>query len=518
MIFRGKISLSFSPFAMKITRALLSVSDKTGIVDFAEFLHTKGIEMISTGGTAKAIREKNIPVRDISEITNFPEMLDGRVKTLHPKIHGGLLFVRGNDAHEKIIAEHEIGAIDLVVVNLYPFEKTVAGGAGEEECIENIDIGGPSMLRSAAKNFAAVTVVIDPTDLESVKNEMTEIGGTKFETRKKLAGKVFAATAKYDAAIARFFDADFSAFFPQKKAELRYGENPHQKAILFENEKTKGASIATAHQIQGKELGYCNILDADAALKLALEFGEPVAVIVKHATPCGVALAENAFDAYTKALSADPVSAFGGIVAVNREIDETLAKKMSEHFLEVIIAPKFSEAAKKVFSEKENLRVLEIADWSMPKGEMEIRSVLGGLLQQNQDDKILEKSDLEYAVGSFDENQLSDALFAGKVVKHVKSNAIVIVKNGVTIGIGGGQTSRVRSSEIAVKSAGESAKGAIAASDAFFPFPDGVEFLANAGVMGIVQPGGSKKDMDIFATAKKLGITMALTGTRAFRH
>lgn len=503
---------------MKITRALLSVSDKTGIVDFAEFLHKRGIELISTGGTAKAIREKNIPVKDISEITEFPEMLDGRVKTLHPKIHGGLLFVRGNDAHEKTVTEHEIGAIDLVVVNLYPFAKTVARGAGEEECIENIDIGGPSMLRSAAKNFAAVTVVVDPADLEIIKSEMTESGGTKFETRKRLAGKVFAETAQYDAAIAHFFNPEFSAFFPRKIANLRYGENPHQEAMLFGTAHPMGASIATATKIQGKELGYCNILDADAALALALEFKEPVAVIIKHATPCGVALAQNAFDAYTKALAADSISAFGGIVAVNREIDERLATKMNEHFLEVVIAPSISAEARKVFAQKENLRVLEIPDWSIPKGEMEIRSILDGVLMQNRDDKMMEKGDLEYAVGTFEESEITDALFAWKVVKHVKSNAIVIVKNGVTVGIGGGQTSRVRSSEIAVKSAGELARGAVAASDAFFPFPDGVEFLASAGVTAIIQPGGSKKDADVFETAKKLGIKMALTGTRAFRH
>ncbi len=503
---------------MKISRALLSVSDKTGIVELATFLHSKEIELISTGGTAKLLRENNLPVKDVSEITNFPEMLDGRVKTLHPAIHGGILYVRGDDVHEKTILDHKIGAIDLVVVNLYPFEQTLAKGAPDDVIIENIDIGGPSMLRSAAKNFAAVTVVCDPSDLENVTQEIEESGSTTIETRRKLAGKVFARTAQYDAAIAEYFNPDFSANFTTKIMDLKYGENPHQAAEFLKGSQDIFPSIATAKQLQGKQLGYCNILDADAALDLVLEFDEPAAVIIKHATPCGTAIGENIEDAFTKALACDPLSAFGGIVALNQPPSKKLAEKMGETFFEVIIAPQFPEEAKQVYSAKKNLRLLETGTIKQNTNLQEIRSVMGGFLRQSKNEAILSESDFQTVVGIPDKNIMRDLLFAWKVCKHVKSNAIVLVKNGKTIGIGGGQTSRVGSSKIAIEQAGQQAKGSVAASDAFFPFPDGVEQLAHAGVSSIIQPGGSKRDDEVFAAAKTLGVSMVLTGMRAFKH
>lgn len=503
---------------MKISRALLSVSDKTGIIEFASFLQKKGVSLISTGGTARLLRENGLAVEDVSDVTHFPEMLDGRVKTLHPTIHGGILFVRGNDEHEKIIAEHKIGAIDLVVVNLYPFRETIARGVAEEEAIENIDIGGPSMIRSAAKNFDAVTVLVDPTDFSLIEKEIEEYGETTRATRRMLSAKAFSITAQYDAAIAGYFDINFSSLFLQKKYDLRYGENPHQSATFFASMSEDFPSLATAKVLQGKSLGYCNILDADAALRIALEFSEPVAVIIKHATPCGVAVGNTTEEAYEKALSCDPVSAFGGIVAVNRTVSKELAEKLSEIFLEVILAPEFSEEAQEILKKKESLRLLETGEFSTPKTVPEYRSVLGGLLRQDRDTKEITESDLTFMTEKPTQETISDLLFAWKVCKFVKSNAIVIAKNGQTLGIGGGQTSRVKSSEIATKQAEEKAKGAVAASDAFFPFSDGVEFLSQAGVNAIIQPGGSKRDEEIINTAKEQGIAMVFTKTRAFRH
>jgi len=505
-------------YEMKITRALISVSDKSGIAEFAEFLHSKGVELVSTGGTAKLLREKGMEVKDVSEITNFPEMLDGRVKTLHPAVHGGILYVRGNDEHEKTIEEHKIGAIDLVVVNLYPFEQTVAKGAPDDVIIENIDIGGPSMLRSAAKNFASVTVICDPADLEAVTKEIEKSGGTTPETRRYLAGKVFERTAKYDAAIAKYFHPDFSPGFKTKIMDLKYGENPHQSAELYKAEKEISPSVVTAKQLQGKQMGYCNILDADAALNLVLEFDDPAAVIIKHATPCGTAIGKNIEEAFQKALECDPLSAFGGIVALNCAPSKELAEEMNKTFFEVIIAPEFPEEAKEVYSKKQNLRLLETGAMRKLLKTFLFRSVTGGFLRQDNDDIDLTRDDLKMVVGSPNPNEIDDLLFAWKVCKHVKSNAIVLVKNGQTVGLGGGQTSRVGAAKIAIEQAGEKAKGAIAASDAFFPFPDGVEQLAKAGVSSIIQPGGSKNDEAVFETAKKLGVNMVLTGVRAFKH
>lgn len=503
---------------MKITRALISVSDKTGIVEFAGFLQSQNIEIISTGGTARIIRQAGIDVKDIAEVTRFPEMLDGRVKTLHPAIHGGILFIRGNDDHEKTIEEHQIGPIDLVVVNLYPFEETVANGATEEEVIENIDIGGPSMLRSAAKNFASVTVITDPHDLNVVRAEIEKTGKTSFRTRKYLAGKVFEKTARYDTVIAHYFNPDFFSQFTYRGEDLKYGENPHQTAQFVRSAIPVVPSVGYAKKIQGKQLGYCNYLDADGAFNLILEFQEPAAAIIKHNTPCGVATGATVLDAFQKALAADPVSAFGGIIAINRPVDKVLSEAIVKTFFEVVIAPKFLPESLPVFAEKPNLRLLETGIMKKTLSQKDMRSISGGFLLQDHDDAEITEKTLQNAVGKLDKIETADAIFAWKVVKHMKSNAIAIVKNGQTLGLGCGQTSRVDSAKIAIASAGKSAKGAVAASDAFFPFPDGVDVLAAAGVSVIVQPGGSVKDADVFAAAEAQGVKMALTGMRAFRH
>jgi phosphoribosylaminoimidazolecarboxamide formyltransferase/IMP cyclohydrolase len=510
---------------MKISRALLSVSQKTGICEFAEFLHKRGIEIISTGGTARLLRKKGIPVVDVSDITHFPEMLDGRVKTLHPVIHGGILYVRGDDQHEKTISERNIGSIDLVVVNLYPFEEAVSQGKTKEEIIENIDIGGPTLLRSAAKNFVAVTVVFDPDDLKFVRSAIEQEGGTSFSLREQLAGKVFRKTSQYDAIIADYFLhktslKNTSSLCPceEDHISLKYGENPHQGGEFFTSKPALYPSIATAKKLQGSPLGYCNILDADAALQLILEFEKPAVAIIKHATPCGVATGNTLEEAYRKALSCDRISAFGGIVSCNRPPSKELAEEMQKLFIEIIVAPEFPEKARNIFSKKKNLCLLEVGEMKKIPGLSQVRSVMGGFLRQTNDDIDLKASDITVATGDPGDNDLRDALFAWKVCKHIKSNAIVLVKDQKTIGIGGGQTSRVGASKIALEHAGEEAKGAVVASDAFFPFPDGVDVLAKSGVSTIIQPGGSKNDEYVFAAAKRFGVTMLLTGVRAFRH
>lgn len=505
---------------MSITRALISVSDKTGIVEFGKLLVEKNIEILSTGGTAKILRENGIETIEVSDYTGFPEMLDGRVKTLHPKIHGGLLHLRNNSDHIKTVQDHNIGAIDLVIVNLYPFAEVLAKGGNESELIENIDIGGPSMLRSAAKNFQSVTVVSDPTDYPLIMQEINETGNTSLETRKILMGKVYATTARYDAMIAHQF-SPFFAIGGTEVHSLRYGENPHQEAAFFSTGIKKGASIPEAKKLQGKELSYNNILDIDSALRGVLAFPKttPACVIVKHLSPCGVAQGKNIFEAYEKALSSDSMSAFGGVVAINQEIDENLAKKMNEHFLEIVICPKVEEKAKKIFAEKENLRVLEIKNFVLPKDIQDVRTVLGGFLVQDIDTKKITENDISIVTKRKPtEQEMTDMIFAWNCVKTVKSNAIVIAKNGATVGIGGGLTSRVDASELATKKAGEKAKNSVAASDAFFPFDDGPEALGKAGVTAIIQPGGSKNDEQVIAKCNDMGITMVFTGTRAFRH
>src|SRR5690242_20207237 len=517
-----------------IKRALLSVSDKSGLIELGEALARHGVDLVSTGGTAKALREAGLAVRDISDLTGFPEMMDGRVKTLHPKVHGGLLAVRDNAEHLASMEEHEIGAIDLVVVNLYPFAQTVAKGADREEIIENIDIGGPSMVRSAAKNHAYVAIVTDPADYALVST-----GTTTLDDRKKLAAKAFAATAAYDAAIASWFAfADQGQSFPDtlsvplKKAdELRYGENPHQSAALYLPMGPAARGIAQAEQVQGKALSYNNLNDADAALELVAEFrdGPPTCVIVKHANPCGVASADTLIEAYKAALACDSVSAFGGIVALNRQLDEETAAAISEIFTDVVCAPDASDAAKAVFAKKKNLRLLltgELPDPARPG--LSIRSIAGGMLIQSRDNGLIEGELKVVTRRAPTAQELADCRFAWTVAKHVKSNAIVYAKGGSTAGIGAGQMSRVESARIAAWKAKDAAEkagwgesrttGSAVASDAFFPFADGLLTAVEAGATAVIQPGGSIRDDEVIAAADAAGLAMVFTGMRHFRH
>jgi len=521
-----------------VRRALLSVSDKTGIEDFARRLAGAGVEMISTGGTAKLLRAAGLQVRDVSELTGFPEMMDGRVKTLHPKIHGGLLALRDKDDHLAAMKAHGIAPIDLLVVNLYPFEKTVAAGAGYDECVENIDIGGPAMIRAAAKNHAYVGVVTDPADYEAVAAEIEKTGGLSLALKRDLAARAYARTAAYDAAISAWFARQIREDYPRTIAfagtlrqTLRYGENPHQSAAFYLNDEPR-PGVASARQVQGKELSYNNLNDTDAAYELVAEFGgDATAVaIIKHANPCGVAVAASLKEAYLKALKCDPISAFGGIVALNRRLDRETAEKIAEIFTEVIIAPEADEEALKVLGAKKNVRVLlagALPDPAAP-GRL-IRPVAGGFLVQSRDNGRVEAGALKIVTKRRPtDGELADMLFAFKVAKHVKSNAIVYARDSATVGIGAGQMSRVDSSRIAArksadaaKAAGEAeplAKGSVVASDAFFPFPDGLLAAAQAGATAVIQPGGSIRDEDVIAAADEAGLAMAFTGMRHFRH
>jgi len=514
----------------RIQRAILSVTDKTGLVDFARRLSSLGIELVSTGGTAKLLRDSGIAVKDISDLTGFPEMLDGRVKTLHPKVHGGILHRRADSKHVAAVKEHGIQPIDMVVVNLYAFEKTAAkSGVHFEELIENIDIGGPSMIRSAAKNFHDVAIVTSPADYESIASELEKTGGTlSRETKWRLAKKAFATTAAYDSAIASTIerispenvDLSEQSFPPtlrlsfHKTLDLRYGENPHQKAAMYSDGSGKG--VANARQLQGKELSYNNIVDLQAAWDLAQEFDEPVVAIVKHTNPCGTATGKTLAEAYKRALECDPVSAFGGVIGVNRPIDLAAAEEMHKLFLEVIAAPGFDQAAKDKFASKKNLRLVEVepADqkWILKK-------VSGGLLVQDADSRALQDSDLTVVSKRPPTPEETRALlFAWKVCKHVKSNAIVYARDGQTVGVGAGQMSRVDSAKIGAMKAQLPLKGTVAASDAFFPFPDGVEEIAKAGATAIIQPGGSTRDPEVIEAADRLGLAMVFTGIRHFRH
>jgi phosphoribosylaminoimidazolecarboxamide formyltransferase/IMP cyclohydrolase len=520
-----------------VRRALFSVSDKAGLIEFAQFLHVSGVELISTGGTAKAIKNAGLPVKEVAEVIGFPEMLDGRVKTLHPMIHGGLLGIRGNAEHEKTMSDHKIAPIDLIVVNLYPFEQTVATGADFDTCIENIDIGGPAMIRSAAKNHAGVTVVVDPVDYGVVIADMkTNNGVVTDTTRRQLAARAFARTASYDAAISTWFAGQLGEDFPRwlsfsgkLKQTLRYGENPHQTAALYVTGE-KRAGVASALQIQGKELSYNNINDTDAAYELVAEFDTPACAIIKHANPCGVALGTDCLDAYTKALVCDPVSAFGGIIALNRPIDGRTAAKITELFTEVVIAPGADDEAKALFAKKKNLRLLitdGLPDPSLPGRT--VRNVAGGYLVQGRDNGRITKADLKIVTKvKPSDQQLDDLLLAFTICKHVKSNAIVYVKNGATVGIGAGQMSRIDSARIAHSKSKDAAKalgqndaltaGSVVASDAFFPFPDGLLVTAEAGAVAVIQPGGSIKDEDVIKAADEKGLAMVFTGMRHFRH
>ena len=516
----------------KIQRAILSVTDKTGLVDFARKLSGMGVELISTGGTAKLLRDSGVSVKDISELTGFPEMLDGRVKTLHPKVHGGILHRRENPLHRTAVAEHGIQPIDMVVVNLYAFEKTAAKpGVPFEELIENIDIGGPSMIRSAAKNFQDVAVVTSPADYNTIADEMARSGGELSATTKwHLAQKAFATTAAYDSAIASTlervsangrFEFHPEAGFPQtlrlsfnKAMDLRYGENPHQKAAMYSD--GSGTGVANGRQLQGKELSYNNIVDLQAAWDLAQEFSEPVCAIIKHTNPCGTATGKTLVEAYKKALECDPVSAFGGVIGVNRPIDGETAEEMAKLFLEVIAAPAFDEAAKAKFASKKNLRLLEITH---AQQRWVLKNVSGGILVQDADVRPLAESDLKVVTKRPPTPEEKSALlFAWKVCKHVKSNAILYARDGQSVGVGAGQMSRVDSCKIGAMKAVLPLKGTVAASDAFFPFPDGVEEIAKAGATAIIQPGGSVRDQEVIDAADRLGLAMIFTGVRHFRH
>lgn len=512
---------------MSITRALISVSDKTGLTEFARFLAEQGVEILSTGGTAKTLRDAGIAVKDVSQHTGSPEIMDGRVKTLHPKVHGGILAIRGNSEHEQAMKDHAIAPIDLVVINLYPFEATVAKGAGFDDCIENIDIGGPSMVRSAAKNHAHVTIVVDPADYSAVMADMmANKGATTPERRRMLAAKAFSRTATYDSAISNWLNAQCKNEFPsqlaisgQLKQSLHYGENPHQRAAFYRvgNEP----SLATAAQVQGAELSYNNLNDASAAFELIQEFEQPAVVIVKHANPCGVAVADNITDAFKKALACDPVSAYGGIIATNRPLDKSFCDALGKLFLEVMIAPDATDEAKEQLHSRKKLKLLLAGDIKKPAAKKVVKSISGGFLYQDEDSIILKEAVKTVTKTSPDKSKMDDLLFAFTVAKHVKSNTIVLVKDGATVGIGAGQMSRIDSTRIAcwkAKEAGLDTKGCVLASDAFFPFPDNVEMAAEAGINAIIQPGGSIRDNEVIEAADKAGIAMVFTGIRHFRH
>ncbi len=521
-----------------VGRALLSVFDKSGMTDFAKGLAEAGVELVSTGGTHKLIKDAGLPVREISDLTGFPEMMDGRVKTLHPKVHGGLLSVRDNPGHKASMDEHEIGPIDLVAVNLYPFEKTVASGASYDEIIENIDIGGPAMVRSAAKNHAYVTVVVDPADYPEIL-EAIKAGGIPYALRQKLAAKAYARTAAYDSAISSWFakdigfeDVTYRSFAGTLSEVMRYGENPHQWAAFYKTGENR-PGVATATQVQGKTLSYNNINDTDAAFELVSEFdpAETAAVaIIKHANPCGVAVAGDLKTAYLKALRTDPVSAFGGIVATNREIDAETATEIVKVFTEVIVAPSATKEAQDIIAAKKNLRLLLTGGVADPKADgLMVKSVAGGLLVQGRDNRNVDDCELKVVTKRQPtEQELVDLKLAAKVAKHVKSNAIIYVKDGATAGIGAGQMSRVDSARVAHRKSIDAAeaagiegaltKGSVVASDAFFPFADGLEALVEAGATAVIQPGGSMRDDEVIEAADKAGIAMVMTGMRHFRH
>lgn len=517
-----------------VKRALISVSDKSGIVEFSQALHQRGVEILSTGGTFKLLTDNGVPAVEVSEYTGFPEMMEGRVKTLHPKVHGGILARRGQD--DTVMDEHGIDTIDMVVVNLYPFEKTVAApDCTLEDAVENIDIGGPTMVRAAAKNHVFVNIVVDAADYPRILAEMDENDGhTRYQTRFDLAIKAYEHTAAYDGAIANYFGRmvpggteDFPRTFNaqfQKAQDMRYGENPHQKAAFYTEANPQEASIATAKQLQGKELSYNNVADTDAALECVKSFEQPACVIVKHANPCGVAVADDLLSAYQLAFATDPESAFGGIIAFNRELDGATAKAIvDKQFVEVIIAPSISDDAINVVSAKKNVRLLACGEWSTERAPgFDYKRVNGGLLVQDRDNGMISANDLKVVTKRVPtEQEIRDLLFAWKVAKFVKSNAIVYAKNNQTVGIGAGQMSRVNSARIAgikAEHAGLEVTGSVMASDAFFPFRDGLDNAGKAGIAAVIQPGGSMRDEEVIAAADEHNIAMVFTGMRHFRH
>ncbi len=515
----------------KVSRALISVSDKTGVGDFAAGLAALGVEILSTGGTAKLLRERGLKVRDVSELTGFPEMLDGRVKTLHPKVHGGLLAIRSNPQHQQQVAEQGIEYIDLVAVNLYPFEKTAAKpGVQFEELIENIDIGGPSMIRSAAKNHHDVTVVVDAGDYAPVLEEMRKSGGcVSAETRARLARKAFATTAAYDGAISTTLQKLADGALPEalhlnyrKAMDLRYGENPHQKAALYFNPASGGRGLAHARQLQGKELSYNNLVDLEAAWRLTQEFDEPTTAIIKHTNPCGIASGSTLAESFTRALDVDPVSAFGSVIAFNRKMDGATAEAMAKLFVEAVIAPGFEPAALERLAAKKNLRLMDMSATAGDDYGLQLKAIGGGVLVQTPDTLGTKPEEWKCVTERQPTEEEKRALaFAWRVVKHVKSNAIVYARAGVLVGVGAGQMSRVDSVKLGATKARElkhSLQGTVIGSDAFFPFPDGVEEAAKAGATAVVQPGGSVRDQEVIAAADKLGLAMMFTGARHFRH
>ena len=523
---------------MAVERALISVFDKRGIVEFAKRLVALGIEILSTGGTSKLLRDAGIHVRDVSDFTGWPEMLGGRVKTLHPKVHGGLLFRRNHAEDQKQAAEHGIAPIDLVAVNLYPFEATAAkANLTAEELIENIDIGGPTMLRSAAKNFDSVTVVCDPSDYDRVASELESSRDTSLAVRLDLARKVFATTSRYDGMItmelerlaptAKHVSLGEKPLLPERlhvalvrQQELRYGENPHQAAALYVPAGRPPHGLAAAKQLQGKELSYNNFVDLEAARSLAAEFRQPAVVIIKHNNPCGTAEQETLRDAYLKAYACDPVSAFGGVLAFNRVVDAATAEEVAKLFVECIVAPAFDEKAASIFAAKKNLRLLELPVGGLePEHELQLKRILGGMLVQQPDLGEIQEGQLRTVTKrTATPQEMHAMLFAWKVAKHVKSNAIVFAREGATLGVGVGQMSRVDSVKIAVMKAQSPLTGTVVASDAFFPFPDGVEEAAKAGATAVIQPGGSVRDNDVIAAADRLGLAMVFTGMRHFLH
>ena len=513
-----------------IKRALISVSDKTGIVDFAKKLTAKGVEIISTGGTAKTLSDAGLKVINISDITGFPECLDGRVKTLHPKVHAGLLAIRSNEEHMKQIRELGVETIDIVVINLYPFKQTILKGNVElEEAIENIDIGGPTMLRAAAKNYQDVAVVVDPADYGKVLAEFNETGDVSVKTKFRLAYKVFEHTSHYDTLIARYLrdtlgDIDFPETLSltfEKVQDMRYGENPHQKAVFYKEVGANRGVLPSAVQLHGKELSYNNINDTNGAIELVKEFDEPTVVAVKHTNPCGVGSAATIHEAYLRAYESDPVSIFGGIIAANREIDAKTAEEINKIFVEIVAAPSFTEEAFAILSQKKNIRLLKLEGIAekVPADTLDMKKVCGGLLVQKYNSQLFNEEDLKVVtdIGPTGE-QMEDLVFAMKVVKHTKSNGIALAKGKMTIGVGPGQTNRIVPTRVAIEYAGERSKGAVMASDAFFPFEDCVEAAAAAGIKAIIQPGGSLNDQKSIDACNKHGIAMVFTGMRHFKH
>ncbi|WP_428513978.1 bifunctional phosphoribosylaminoimidazolecarboxamide formyltransferase/IMP cyclohydrolase [Roseovarius sp.] len=523
-----------------VRRALLSVSDKTGLIDLGRALAQRGVELLSTGGSAKTLREAGLDVKDVAEVTGFPEMMDGRVKTLHPMVHGGLLALRDNDDHLASMDQHGIGPIDLLVVNLYPFEETVAKGAGYDTCIENIDIGGPAMIRAAAKNHAFVNVVVDVEDYEALLSELdAHDGQTTYAFRQKLALNAYARTGAYDAAVSGWMAKALDQTAPRRRAvagelaqTLRYGENPHQGAAFYTDGSAR-PGVATARQVQGKELSYNNINDTDAAFELVSEFAPadgPACAIIKHANPCGVARADTLKDAYMRAFDCDRTSAFGGIIALNQPLDGATAEEIAGIFTEVVIAPGADDDARAVFAAKKNLRLLVTEGLADPaEAALMLKQVSGGYLVQDKDSGQVSASDLKVVTKRApSDREMADMLFAWKVAKHVKSNAIVYVRDGATVGVGAGQMSRVDSCRIAARKSQDMAaelglsapltQGSVVASDAFFPFPDGLLTAAEAGATAVIQPGGSMRDDEVIAAADEAGLAMVLTGMRHFRH